>query len=794
MHTSIRFFTSFSIVLLAACSVVTAAAAEPEKQHGGLMPIRFRKIELGGFWKQQIKLQCEQWIPHCIEQMEQGGQGRELVNLIETGKVLRGEPHEKYTGRPWSDAYIYNTVEAACLALEVDPGSDAELAAAQEFLRRTIERWIPIILAAQAPDGYIHSYHTVNGHPRFSNIAAHEFYVMGYLFEMSIAHFRMTAGQDRRLYDAALRCADMLCAMFGPSPKRTWKNGHAGMEHALCRLGVLVNEVQGAGQGTKYIELARHFMDHQYELKPNVYDQSEKPAVTMTEARGHAVRATYFYTAMADLALLQKNAAYGAAADLIWANAIHKKHYLTGGVGALHSGEAFGGDFELPNNGYCESCASCGLSFWAEQMQRRHADAHYVDVQERALYNNVLGAIELSGKNFYYQNPLTSNLKRYPWHACPCCVGNIPRTLIAIKDLMYSTSTQRNTLYINHFVESKGSIPAIGGTALLMQQETLYPWQGEVRLTLTPAAPATFTLAVRIPEQCESKLYSAEPDLTGGFTLSVNGEKQALNVSQGYARLQREWKAGDQVAIFIPLAVQRVRCDARVAANLGRVALQRGPLTYTFEDLDNPTPARRIILKPEVELKAQWHPKLLGGVMTIQGGGLTAVPNFARLNRGGASQVWVLEDLEQAGMNTLTGQAELSVSFCRDNMSTDAINDQILPKDAHDGSPPNFDFWPHKGSAEWIQYDFAAPATVTRCILYWFDDTGSGECRLPASWRIVYRSVDGGWEPVKGVEGYPVAKRTPVEVSFTPVTTSALRLEVQLPEKFSAGVYEWIVH
>lgn len=792
MNTSIGPFVSPIFALLTACSIATTASAQSVKNSDGLVPVRFQKIQLGGFWKQQVKLQSEHWIPHCIQQMERGGQGQELVNLIETGKVLQGEPHAKYTGAPWSDAYIYNTIEAACLALEVDSAGDAELTAAQAFLRAKIEAWIPIILAAQAPDGYIHSYHIVNNYPRFTNIGAHEFYVMGYLFEMGIAHFRMTAGQDRRLYNAALRCADLLCATFGPAPKRTWKNGHAGIEHALCRLGTLVNEVEGADKGAKYIALARHFMDHQHELQPNVYDQSEQPAVAMTEARGHAVRATYFYTAMADLALLQSNAAYGAAVDLIWANAIHKKHYLTGGVGASHSGEAFGKDFELPQSGYCESCASCGLSFWAEQMHRRRVHAHYIDVQERALYNNVLGAIELSGENFYYQNPLTSNLKRYPWHGCPCCVGNIPRTLIAIKDLMYSTDTARETLYINHFVDSTGTIPSIGSTTLAIQQVTQYPWQGEVTLTLTPAEPAAFTLAVRIPDRTESDLYQADPQLSS-VTLAINGQKQELNIRQGYARLQREWKAGDQVAIVIPLEVQRVRCDERVAANRGRVAVQRGPLTYTFEDVDNPKPLRKIVLKPEVELKAQWHPDLLGGIMTIQGGGLIAVPNYVRLNRGGATQVWMIEDLALAGLNTLASQAELTVSFCRAGMSTDAINDQIVPKDADDGSQPNFDFWPHKGSAEWIQYDFEAPAKVSSCTLSWFDDTGAGECRLPASWQLTYRNAEGQWQPVSGVETYPIAKRTPVKVSFTPVTTSALRLEIQLPEGFSSGVYEWSV-
>ena len=768
-----------------ASSAVEGVAAEP------LETVRSRRVKINGFWRQQIKLQTEKWIPHCMRQMEAGGEGKELLNLVAAGKVLRGEPCGTYTGAPWSDAYIYNTVEAACLALEVDPAGDAELAKAQDFLRAKIEEWIPVILGAQMKGGYIHSFHTVNKHPHFSNIDWHEFYVMGYFIEMGIAHYRMTGGKDRRLYDAAVKCADHLCDTFGPPPKRTWKNGHPGMEHALCRLGDLVSEAEGAGKGDAYVALAKHFLDHQHELKPNVYNQSEQPAVAMAEARGHAVRATYFYTAMADVARLTGDSAYLAAAGRIWANAIHKKHYLTAGVGASHQGEAFAGDYELPNNAYCESCAGCGLSFWAEQMHRLHAEAHYVDVQERVLFNNVLGAVELSGTNFFYQNPLVSNQARYPWHGCPCCVGNIPRTLIAIKDLMYSVNSKRDTLFINHFVDSECAVPVVGGAALGVRQETRYPWEGRVAVTLHPSTPAAFTLALRIPGRAESDLYKAEPDLAGRFAVTINGKAQELKLQQGYVRLGRTWQEGDRVELSLPMDVQRVRCDERVAANRGRVAVQRGPLVYSFEDADQTKPIKQAVLKPEIELKPVWRGELLGGVMVIEGGDFTAVPNYVRLNRGGASQVWMLENPEKAGMDTLARQASLSVSFCRNGMDPAAVNDSEMPKSAKDGTVGNFDFWPHKGTAEWLQYEFASPVAVKACTVSWFDDTGRGECRVPASWRISCRTTDGKWVPVEGVKEYPVAKGAPVEVAFTPVKTAALRLEIQLPARFSSGVYEW---
>ena len=627
-----------------------ASETAPQKTGGSIEPVQLPSIELGGFWQQQLKRLTVKWLPHCIRQMEKGGEGQELLNLVETGKVLRGEPQDsKYTGAPWSDAYIYNTVEAICLGLAVQPGNDAELAKAQADLHTKLEEWIPIILAAQSPDGYIHSFHTLTQRPRYTVEGEHEFYVMGYFLEMGIAHYRMTGGRDRRLYDAALRCADHLCATFGPAPKRTWRNGHPGLESALCQLGRLVNEDAGAGKGTKYIELARHFIDHQYEGdKAGEYNQSEKPAVEMSEAKGHAVRATYFYTGMTDVALLLNSAPHQQAVERIWANAIQKKHYLTGGVGVLAKKESFAEDYILPNDGYCESCASCGMSFWSDRMHRIHPEGHYCDVQERIFYNNLFGSIDLPGENFFYQNPLESKNARYSWHKCPCCVGNIPRALFAIKDMIYSVNSQRTELYLSHFVDSEATLPDIGGAPLRIRQQTRYPWDGGVTVTLHPADKKKFTLRIRIPNRTESKLYTAEPNLAGRFALRVNGKTQSPAIENGYIALRRTWREGDRVELTLPMEIQRISCDPRVQANLGRVALQRGPIVYSFEDVDQPQPVKSLVLKADLPLKATWKPNLLGGVMAIEGPGILAVPNYARLNRGGASQVWVVNDSTEA--------------------------------------------------------------------------------------------------------------------------------------------------
>lgn len=741
-------------------------AALPGSGGEPLQPVHFQQIRIDGFWKTQLKRLTERWIPHCIRQMEAGGEGRELLNLVQTAKALRGEPHGEYTGAPWSDAYIYNTVESICLALALDPWGDEDLARAQDFLRSKLEEWIPIILAAQSDDGYIHSFHVVNGHPRYRNINSHEFYVQGYFLEMGVAHYRMTAGADRRLYEAARRCADQLCDTFGPEPKRIWIHGHPGMGYALCRLGRLVNEVEEPGQGGKYVRLAKFLLDTRHTVAEHrsPYRQSHLPVVEMTEAVGHAVRATYLYTAMADLAMLTGDEGYGAAVEKIWSNAVDRKHYLTGGVGASHQGEAFSDDFDLRNDGYCESCAGCGLVFWADRMNRMGHGAHPVDVEERVLYNNVLGAIEMSGKNFFYQNPLASEKARHPWHGCPCCVGNIPRALLGIKDRIYSGTPGGDTLFINHFVASDGTIPDIAGTPLRIRQETGYPVSGEAKVLLDPQKPVAFSLRIRIPNRTESRLYTAEPDLDGRHIIKVNGDSVTAPVENGYALLKRTWQSGDVVELDLPMDIQRIHCDERARANLGRVALIRGPLVYNVEDADHDHPVRDLILPQDVPLTAVWKPDLLGGVTVIEGRAkvrsgesdepvrLVAVPNYARLNRGGWSQVWITEDPSKT-VEPEPDPEEVVKPIVRrelDKRTVDrvVIGDETSEK-AHKmrgertaaGVFQNLR-WRHAGNG-WFSYELSVKPEKENSLFctYWGSDGGNRRFRLMVDGRALAQQI-----------------------------------------------------
>ncbi len=617
---------------------------------------------------------------------------------------------------------------------------------------------------------------------------------MGYFIEMGVAHFRMTKGRDRRLFDAAIRCADHLDSVFGPPPKRTWLNGHPGLEYALCRLADAVSSSDGAGKGDKYLHLARHFICNQHRAGGRnggwyaAYHQSERPAVEMKDATGHAVRATYFYTAMSALAIRLGDKGLALAADRLFESAIDRKSYITGGVGASWHGEAFAGDYDLNNNGYCESCASCGMSFWVNEQHRRIEGTRPVDVQERLMYNNLLGSISENGENFFYQNPLNATKMRYPWHGCPCCVGNIPRTLFALKDCAYAISADGHTLYADHYLTINGSVGVVAGTHLSINQRTDYPWGGSVDFTFTPEKSTAFTFAMRLPNRAESALYTVDPDVSGNFTLTING--QSINVpcsDDGYIRIKREWQAGDTLSLNLPLPVQRVRCDSRVAANRGRVAFQRGPIVYSFEQIDQKKPLASTLVTPGTRYDAVWRPGLFDGVYALRGeDGLWAVPNFARLNRGaGRTMVWMTEDALKAGWHKGC-VAKVSVSFCRQEMSIDPINDNGM-------FFGNFDFWPKKNETHWVEYTFDAPTTLTRSVATWFDDTGRGACRVPKAWRVLALQTDGSWQEVSGSKKDVSGKGARGELEFQPVTAKSFRLEVTLPKEYSSGLYEWHV-
>jgi hypothetical protein len=621
-------------------SATVAVTADPPPPAACLGPVPTTAYTLTSpLWRGRAKALIVNWIPHCVKKIEdpetrEGG----IENFVQAGRKLAGQP-AKHTGAVFANTWVYNTLESMCIAQMVDAQGDAEVLQAQADMRKTIGAWIPKILSAQEPDGYLHTMYTIQGRRRWTNRHDHEGYQAGYFMEAAMAHCLMTGGKDARLYDAAKRLADCWCANIGPAPKQAWYEGHEELEQALVRLAHFVEDREGPRKGRKYVDLARFLLDSRQ--GGDEYDQSHLPVTRQYEAVGHAVRALYCYSGMADIAMETGDVDYHSAVKSLWNSIVNRKYYVTGGVGSGETAEGFGKDFSLPNSAYAESCADCGELFFQHKMNRAYQDARYADLYEETLYNAILGSIDLEGKNFTYTNALDSSGKRYPWHGCPCCVGNIPRTLLRLPTWTYCRSA--DGLYVNLFVGSAVTVEGVASTRVRLEQVTDYPWSGKVAITVTPAEAKRFTIRLRVPSRNVSKLYTASPASDGLASLAVNGTPVTPAIERGYAVLTREWKAGDRIDLVLPMKVQRIKADSRIAATAGRVALRYGPLIYNIESADQDVNG---VLGPAAGLATEWRGDLLGGVLVIKGAfadgkPLTAIPNYARLNRGGRSIVWI---------------------------------------------------------------------------------------------------------------------------------------------------------
>ncbi|MBT3201777.1 MAG: Tat pathway signal protein [Phycisphaerales bacterium] len=603
-------------------------------------------------WNGRAKALIVNWIPHCIAKIDdpdlkQGG----INNFIDAANKLAGKPYKKHRGYVFSNAWIYNTIESICLAMMVDAGGDKEIIAAQKAMKATLEDWIPKVLAAQEKDGYIQTFYTLNDHKHWTPKLrhAHEGYVAGYFLEAAVGHYMMTDRKDARLYNAAKKLADCWDRNVGPAPKKPWYCGHQAMEMALVRFGRFVNKIEGKPKGDRYIKLGKYLLDARE--GGHSYDQSHVPVVQQYEAVGHAVRASYSYAGMSDVAMETGDTDYQSAVMSIWDNIVNRKYYVTGGIGSGETSEGFGPDYSLRHGAYCESCSSCGEIFFQHKLGLSYHDSKYADLYEETLYNALLGSIDLPGKNFYYTNALTSRGDRYPWHGCPCCIGNIPRTLLMLPTWMYAKTA--DSIYVNTFIGSSVTIEEFGDMKVEMVQATDYPWSGKVAITVNPAKSKKFSVRVRLPRRDVSVLYSAKPNADGITSIAVNGKAITPPVEKGYAIITRTWRKGDKIDLLLPLKIQRVRGSEKIAATKGQVALRYGPLMYTVEAVDQDISGA---LDAKSPLTTEWRGDFLEGVMVIKGKWasgkpLLAIPYYARNNRTAqtpkgrakGSTIWVKE-------------------------------------------------------------------------------------------------------------------------------------------------------
>jgi DUF1680 family protein len=759
-----------------------------------------------GFWWTRVETNRGATVPHILRQCDVTGR---IHNFLKAAGQMEGY----FEGWWFNDSDVYKSIEAAAYSLlfHTDPE-----------LERSLDEIIAKIAAAQEPDGYLFTpRRTLAPHYRFAASvgperwsrleSSHELYCLGHLFEAAVAHYQATG--KRSLLEVAIRGADLLDRVFGPEKKRAVP-GHQEVEIGLVKLYRVTKD-------ERYLRLAKFFLDERGRAHGRrlygTYSQDHKPVVEQEEAVGHAVRALYMYMAMADIVAVLGDPAYARALGRLWTDVVGRKMYVTGGIGAAGGHEGFGAPYELPNlTAYCETCAAIAFALWNHRMFLLSGEGKYIDVLERVLYNGVLSGVSLDGRAFFYPNPLESDGRhaRSSWFAVACCPPNVARFLFQVPGLAYAH--RGDQLYVNLFMASRATVRMTTQTVTLVQS-TSYPWQGEVTLTLDPERPErAFTLLVRIPgwarnEAVPGDLYRFAEVIRERPTLRVNGYPVAYTLQHGYVSIRRRWRKGDVVKLSLPMPVRRVVSHPKVEDNIGKVALQRGPIVYCVEWPDVPGGhVVNLVLSDAERLHAEFQEDMFGGISLIRGTAVglrcvdpagrlqrervpfLAIPYYAWAHRGrGEMAVWLAREESAARplpCPTIAFRAKASAS----GGDPRALNDQREPRHSADRSNRYLHWWPRKGTIEWVQYDFDAPTRVSAVEVYWYDDTGIGECRVPKSWELFYRE-NGEWKPVRNPSGYGLEKDRYNRTTFDPVITDGLRLIVRAQENFCAGIHEWRV-
>lgn len=759
------------------------------------------------FWSSRIETGRKVTIPHNFKQIEDTGR---LKNFEIAAGQAKGDFCSRY---PFDDSDVYKTIEGASyqLMLQFDPELD-------KYLDTVIAR----IAAAQEKDGYLYTARAIKNRggkvpyedwvrdKRWANTAySHELYNLGHLFEAAAAHYQATG--KKNLLKVALKAADMLVREFGPG-KLMLPPGHQEVEIGLVKL----YRVTG---NKRYLDLAKFYLEQRGNAQGHKlygsYSQDHKPVKEQTEAVGHAVRAAYMYSAMADVAALTGDQAYVQALDQLWEDVVFRKIYITGGIGSTGAWEGFGPAYHLPNaSAYAETCASIANAFWNYRMFLLHGQAKYLDVFERIIYNGVLSGVSLSGDRFFYANPLASfgQHERSPWFGCACCPPNIARFIPQIGQYVYATSGDR--LYVNLYAQSKGQVE-MADLKVKLEQETEYPWKGEIKIKVSPEKEDDFSIYLRIPgwalgQPIPGDLYYFADKVETKPVVKVNGQEVPLNLENGFLPITRKWKAGDTIEISLPMEPHRVLANEKVKNDQGLVAVQRGPIVYCAEWPDNNDRVSNLLLPEGATFTTEYRPELLGGVMLVKASGkaykiekgkvisqeqeITLIPYYAWAHRGrGEMAVWLAKDeakVRPAPEPSLASKAKVEAS--EGAKGAKFINDQYEPENSNDHSVGYLHWWPKKGTTEWVSYEFPVPVKVSEVAVYWFDDTGEGECRVPESWKLYYLK-DGQWIEAKTTDKYGEEKDKYNVVRFSPVLTKGLKVELKLQKDFSAGIQEWKV-
>ena len=623
-----------------------------------ITPVDFTHVEItDNFWRPRMETNVKVTIPHSFKKSTEDGR---VDNFIFAAGLKDGKWRG---GFGFDDTDIYKTLEGASFTYQVTK---------DEQLRKYMDTLIYYIGAAQLPDGYLYTAwnlkakdyskaHCLYEKERYDNLASsHEFYNSGHMYEAAVAHYLATG--QRNFLDIAIKNADHIYDVFGPGKKEDVP-GHQEIEIGLVKL-------YRATQNEKYLELAKLLLDRRGKNigTGSPYSQDHKPVVEQNEAVGHAVRANYMYTSMADVAALTNDQDYINAIDKLWENVVGKKMYLTGGMGALYEGEAYGKNYELPNVSYAETCASIAGVYWNHRMFLLHGDAKYIDIMERVMYNGLISGISLDGTKFFYPNVLYTDGKRKfnqgaagrsEWFTCSCCPTNDARFMSSIPGYLYAT--RGDEIYVNLYMTNKANLKS-GKNTVRIEQQTEYPWKGNIRTVVSPSRSSELTVNLRIPGWAQgapvpSDLYTYINNKTAKPVIKINGVVTDVPIEKGYARINRKWKKGDVVELVLPMEVKKVIANDNVEADRGRLALEYGPLVYCLEEADN-GPVDQILLDKEDSFKAEYQADILGGITVLTGNAtmikvdgnnvtstthfVKAIPYYAWNHRGnGSMAVWV---------------------------------------------------------------------------------------------------------------------------------------------------------
>ena len=800
-----------AFLLIGMTALTLTASAAKQSPTAPIQEVSFTQVHLNdGFWSPRIEINRTVSIPSAFHECEVNGR---FDNFAIAAGLIKGEHRGDFS---FDDTDPYKVIEGASYSLAVHYDAN---------LDHYLDSVINIIAQAQEPDGYLTTCVTNKctrlsgwwGTHKWEKINSHELYNSGHLIESAVAHYRATG--KKTFLNVAIKNADLVCKTFGPNEGQIHRpGGHPIIEMALCKL----YKVTG---NKKYLEGAKYFVDETGRCtdghRPSEYSQDHMPILQQEEIVGHAVRAGYLYSGVADVAALTGDKAYQEALERIWENMSSKKLFITGGIGSRPQGEGFGPNYELNNHtAYCETCAAIANVYWNYRMFLATGESKYIDVCERALYNNVLSGVSLSGDKFFYDNPLESDgeHERQKWFGCACCPGNITRFVASVPGYIYAR--QGKDIFVNLYAQGKAKIGNIE-----LEQTTDYPWDGKIRIKVTKGS-GKFAIKLRVPSWLKTSptnndLYQYQ-DKAKTYSVSVNG-KALYPENRDYIEISRSWKKGDTIELDFPMDVRRIVANDNAEDDRGKVAFERGPIVFCLEGADQADHKvfNKYILD-SAPVSAHFEQDLLNGVMVLEGSAkellqdgevkdvkFRAIPYSTWNNRGGEQmEVWIANTPAKAVATPLPTIASKAQTFCnRGPIQNDApetapvdswaggANDQWEPKRSSDTSKPYHYWWLKQGTTEAITYQFDQAYEVSNVQVYWLDfDHYDGNFRTPESWSLYYKDAKGEWQEVEGHSPYTVRKDCYNSVDFTPVKTTGLKILAKLQKGESGGVLEWKVN